>query len=118
MEHHANVRGLLYMKCGEEVMQQRLLERAKTSKRSDDNVETIKKRFKVYYNETEPIIEKYKSQNKVLEINAEQTPEEVYAEIQKVLESKGFIPRNKHAKGKPGVILILGGPGCGKGTQC
>lgn len=56
MEHHANLRGLLYMKCGEEVMQQRLLERGKTSKRSDDNPETIKKRFKVYYNETEPII--------------------------------------------------------------
>jgi adenylate kinase family enzyme len=31
-------------------MQQRVVERSKTSGRSDDNVETMKKRFKVYYN--------------------------------------------------------------------
>lgn len=44
------------MKCGEEIMEQRILERGKTSGRPDDNIETLKKRFKVYDNETKPII--------------------------------------------------------------
>lgn len=38
MEHDAIVRGLLYMKCGEDIMQKRIIERSKTSGRSDDNI--------------------------------------------------------------------------------
>lgn len=37
---------VLFYDCPEEVMEARLLERGKTSGRSDDNIETIKKRFK------------------------------------------------------------------------
>lgn len=74
MEDDAVVKGLLYMKCGEDTMQKRVLERAKTSGRADDNIDSLKKRFNVYYNETEPIINKYKTRNSVIEINAEDTP--------------------------------------------
>ena len=52
MVNHAVVKGLIYMKCDEEVMQRRLLERAKTSGRPDDNIDIIKKRFKVFVSET------------------------------------------------------------------
>ncbi len=74
MEDDAVVRGLLYMKCNEDTMQKRVLERSKTSGRADDNIDTVKKRFKVYYSETEPIINKYKTRNSVIEIDAEDTP--------------------------------------------
>lgn len=74
MEEEAIVKGLLYMRCNEDIMQKRVLERAKTSGRSDDNLDTIKKRFKVYYNETEPIINKYKTKDSVIEIDAEDSP--------------------------------------------
>lgn len=43
----------------------------------------MKKRFKVYFNETEPIINKYKSKNSVIEINSEESTENVYLQIQK-----------------------------------
>lgn len=49
MSDDAIVKGLLYLKCSEDIMQKRVIERSKTSERSDDNVETMKKRFKVYY---------------------------------------------------------------------
>jgi adenylate kinase family enzyme len=38
-------------------MEERMLERAKTSGRSDDNPETIKKRLDTFTNTTKPIIE-------------------------------------------------------------
>ena len=51
-------------------MQLRVVERSKTSGRTDDNAETMRKRFKVYYSETEPIIERYRSKNNVIEIDS------------------------------------------------
>lgn len=38
-----------------------MLERAKTSGRSDDNPETIKKRLETFKNATKPIIDYYES---------------------------------------------------------
>lgn len=43
-----NIRAVLYFKCEEKELVARLLERAKTSGRADDNEETIKKRIKVF----------------------------------------------------------------------
>lgn len=39
---------VLYLECTEEVMLQRLLHRGETSGRTDDNIESIKKRFRMY----------------------------------------------------------------------
>jgi adenylate kinase len=39
--------------------------------RSDDNVETVKNRLKVYFAETSPLIDYYKEAGKLLEINGE-----------------------------------------------
>lgn len=39
---------VLFLQCSEEVMLERLLERGKTSGRADDNIESIKKRFRKY----------------------------------------------------------------------
>lgn len=41
-------RFVLFLQCSEEEMLTRLLERGKTSGRADDNVESIKKRFREY----------------------------------------------------------------------
>ena len=38
-------------------MIERILERAKTSGRDDDNMESLKKRFGVFNNETLPVVE-------------------------------------------------------------
>lgn len=48
------VAGVLLYDCPQDVMEERLLDRGKTSGRTDDNVESIRKRFKTFHNETEP----------------------------------------------------------------
>jgi adenylate kinase len=59
----------------------RLLMRGKTSGRSDDNLETIKKRLDVYETKTTPVNEFYQSLNKYAAIDGVGTVEEVFARI-------------------------------------
>lgn len=53
----------------EEVMRKRLLKRAETSNRVDDNEETIVKRFRTFNELTKPVIEHYKKENKVITVS-------------------------------------------------
>ena len=46
-------------------MEERLIKRGETSGRVDDNVETIKKRFRTFMEKTVPVLEKYEQQNNV-----------------------------------------------------
>lgn len=54
--------------------------------RDDDEPETVKNRLKVYSDQTQPLIDYYRSQNKVVDIKANGTKEEIFADIKKVLE--------------------------------
>ncbi len=47
--------------------------------RDDDKPETIKKRLKVYYRQTEPVIDYYRTDNQLISIDSMQSPEEVLA---------------------------------------
>ena len=58
----------------------------KMIKRSDDNEETVTKRLKTYDNETLPLLEYYKNQNKVINIDAMKQIDEVRKEIKGVLQ--------------------------------
>ena len=49
----------------DEVLQSRLLERAKTSGRSDDNQEAINNRIKTFHESTSPILDFYNRLGKV-----------------------------------------------------
>jgi len=66
----ADVVGVLFLDCPEAEMEKRILERAKTEGRSDDNMSTIKKRFHTYEEDTMPVIEHYKRENKLFTISA------------------------------------------------
>jgi len=59
---------VLYFECSPETMRKRLLARAETSGRVDDNEETIMKRLETFENQTKPVIEYYESQNKVKKV--------------------------------------------------
>lgn len=48
MNEKVNVPFILHLECPEQVMLARLLKRGQTSGRSDDNIESIKKRFHTY----------------------------------------------------------------------
>eukprot|EP00918_Siedleckia_nematoides_P099207 GHVU01217091.1.p1 GENE.GHVU01217091.1~~GHVU01217091.1.p1 ORF type:complete len:334 (-),score=39.12 GHVU01217091.1:1701-2702(-) len=80
------VQACLYMDCSEGEMERRLLNRGKSSGRIDDNIESIKKRFRTFQNETMGVISWFDSKEKVIKVNAEQTPEAVWSNIQTALD--------------------------------
>ena len=80
----------LYFDCPEEVMEQRLLSRGASSGRSDDNIESIKKRFKVYQDETMPVIEGFRSIGKLRRVIADRSVEEVWIEVSAIFTNLGF----------------------------
>lgn len=61
---------VLFFDCPEQEMERRLLERGKTSGRSDDNSESIRKRFNTFVNTSMPVIEYYEAKGKVHRIDA------------------------------------------------
>ncbi|KAJ2559884.1 bifunctional uridylate/adenylate kinase [Coemansia sp. RSA 1933] len=74
---------VLYFECPEEKLLERLLERGKTSGRSDDNAESIKKRFHTYFNTSKPVIDDYTKQGKVIKISCMGSKDDVYAKTKK-----------------------------------
>jgi len=58
----------LFYDTTEKILTNRLLGRAKTSGREDDNIESILKRFRTYKEETMPVIDHYQSQNKIIKV--------------------------------------------------
>lgn len=48
MSKLVNLKSVIYYECEEEELKRRLIERGKTSGRSDDNEESIVKRLKVF----------------------------------------------------------------------
>jgi UMP-CMP kinase len=79
---------VLFFDCPEEVMQKRLLERGKTSGRSDDNAESIKKRFKVFEETSMPVVDYFEKQGRVVKVQATKTPDEVYKETREKLQQR------------------------------
>lgn len=57
----------------------------KLYQRSDDNLESFQNRYKTYQEKTEPIIEHYRKQNVLHEVNGDDTVENVFAEIDKII---------------------------------
>lgn len=70
---------ILFFDCSEEVMQERLLSRQEG--RTDDNIETIRKRFGVFKGSSMPVVDYYAKQGKVATISAEKSPEDVYKDV-------------------------------------
>lgn len=53
--------------------------------RSDDNEESFKVRFNTYLSNTEPLLEYYKERGKLVVIDKNDTPEETFEEVKKVI---------------------------------
>ncbi|KAJ1673966.1 bifunctional uridylate/adenylate kinase [Spiromyces aspiralis] len=83
---------VLYYECPESIMLERLLKRGEISGRSDDNLESIRKRFRVFHNESYPVIEEFSKQGKVISVSCQASPEAVYADT-KMKVTKIFSPK-------------------------
>lgn len=84
-----DIDAVLALHVTEEELIKRLLNRGKTSGRSDDtNEEVIRKRFAVYNNETSLVAEHYKKSNKFQPIKGEGTVDEIFHEISKAIDTR------------------------------
>ena len=73
----------------EEELIKRLLKRGETSGRSDDNNEdVIRRRFAVYKDETEPVADHYKQQDKFEAIKGVGTIDEIFKALTILIESE------------------------------
>ena len=70
----------------DEVGRERMLKRAAEEGRADDTPEAIDKRLRIYHEETEPLVEYYRSRGNLVGIHAERTIDAVFAELQRALE--------------------------------
>ncbi len=80
---------VLALEVSEEELVKRLLNRGKTSGRSDDTNETvIHQRFSVYRNETAPIADHYKKLKKFQTIKGEGSVEEIFDSICQAIDKR------------------------------
>ncbi|GMH51027.1 hypothetical protein TL16_g10037 [Triparma laevis f. inornata] len=83
---------VLVFDCPEEVLQERLLDRGKTSGRSDDNIASIKKRFKTFHTQSEPVINEFKRMGKVRIVNSVPPTDVVFEDVKKLFVGAQYTP--------------------------
>ena len=83
------IKTVLFLNVDEEELIKRLVNRGKTSGRSDDMDESVqRKRQEVYRNETLPVAGFYKKQNKVVTIKGMGTVDEIFSSLSEVIDKK------------------------------
>lgn len=58
----------------------------KLYQRSDDNLESFQTRYQTYEEKTSPIIEHYRNQNVLVEINGDDTVENIFKQIEEIIK--------------------------------
>ena len=81
-----NEKFCLFFDCPENVMEERVLARGMTSGRSDDNVDSIRKRFKVFIESTMPIVDHFRDQGKLRVIKTDRAVPIVWEDIKPLFE--------------------------------
>ncbi|PWN40088.1 putative URA6-uridine-monophosphate kinase [Ceraceosorus guamensis] len=80
-------RFVLFLNADEDTMLERLLERGKTSGRTDDNAESIKKRFRTFVETSMPVVSHYREHGQVVEVDSVRPIEEVTQDIRKAVRA-------------------------------
>ena len=86
--HNLSISGMIALEVPEGELRKRLLERGKTSGRVDDqDEEKISNRIQVYNNETAPVVDFYKNQNKFFGIHGVGSIQEIAGKIDSAIQS-------------------------------
>ncbi|KAG6454000.1 adenylate kinase isoenzyme 1 isoform X2 [Manduca sexta] len=80
----APVTVIIYFEASSETLTKRLLGRAASSGRADDNEDTIKLRLKTFIDNNELVLAQYPE--KLRRINAERSVDEIFADVQAILD--------------------------------
>ena len=80
---------VILLDVDEGILVDRIEKRARETggERADDNAETLKKRLRVYHEQTEPLIGYYRDKNMLQTIDGTQTVDQVGAEIDAILDA-------------------------------
>ncbi len=74
------------LQVSDEVSRTRLSERSRLEGRDDDTPDVIDNRLRIYHEQTEPLVEYYRTRGHVVPIRGDRPIPEVFAEIQEALE--------------------------------
>lgn len=100
---------LISLEVPEDESVKRLLERGKTSNRTDDNEIVIRKRLKEYNDKTLPVLQFYKERGIYSEVNGYASIENVNLSIRKII--KAILSKKLFN------VVLFGAPGSGRGSQ-
>jgi adenylate kinase len=76
---------VLFFDLSDDVALERLLGRADDEDRGDDTPEVIERRLAIYHEQTEPVVERYRTTGKLVPLHAERSIPDVAAEIRDAL---------------------------------
>lgn len=85
-KHQTKLDLVINLQLSEEEAIKRILKRGQASGRNDDNLKVIKNRLYIYKTRTEPILDYYRQQGILVEINGQQTIKKIAQRIKKILE--------------------------------
>jgi adenylate kinase len=77
---------VLFFDLDDETATERMLGRAREENRADDTPEVIARRLAIYHEQTEPVVERYRSAGTLRTLTAGGTVDEVFAEIEAALQ--------------------------------
>jgi adenylate kinase len=106
---HTSLSCLISLEVPEDESVKRLLNRGKTSGRSDDNKAVIKQRLKEYYNKTIPVLNFYKEKGVYKSVSGMQSIEAVKKDVDRIVKEE--------LKKYNFNVVVFGSPGSGRGTQ-
>ena len=86
-KHKTKIDLVINLNLKEEEALKRILLRGKTSGRSDDNIKTTKHRLEVYRQRTEPVLNYYQEQNKLIIIDGYKSIKKIAQEIKQILKT-------------------------------
>jgi adenylate kinase len=80
---------VLFFDLSDEIAIERIHGRAVEEGREDDAPEAVARRLAIYHEQTEPVVERYRTTGKLVPLHAERTVEQVSTEIEDALELLG-----------------------------
>lgn len=83
----AQVNAVVGLEVADDELIDRLIKRGVESGRSDDNLETIKKRLAVYHSQTQPLRDFYVNEGKYLSIKGSGSIDDIFADIKKSIDA-------------------------------